>query len=476
MIQSLVSLLTGKKIVLLGFGREGQSTLNFLLKHVSDVQIQIMDRNADYASEKLDEFQTSRSIDVYGSDDYLQFDNDVDLVFKSPGIPLKQLEGRVEGYKITSQSQLFIKTYRERIIGITGTKGKSTTCTFLYQLMKGAGISVELVGNIGKPAFDYIVPDSIPDYYVYELSSHQLETVNVSPKIGIILNLFEEHLDHYYSYEHYAAAKLNIARYQSEDDFFIYSALTDELPNRIDESFRGQQIIIQSLEPLVSIVEMIEDASHEPKPIMSSEETVWVHNNKVSTHHKGLKYSYEYNDSQALKGIHNLLNMVVALKVTQLLDLDLNSDFEELRMSFTGLPHRLAYVATVHGVDYYNDSISTIPQATIAAVTALKNVQTIIIGGMDRGIDYSSLIEFINREIVLSVILLPDTGHKIESELNNSKRLYHVESMEEAVSCAAKITREGHGCLLSPAAPSYGYYKNFEERGEIFEGLVKDLK
>lgn len=470
MMQALTQSLTDKKIVILGFGREGQSTLRFLDKYVQSSRIQIMDSNVSHVGEVLSSLNVD--VEVYSKDRYLDFDDDVDLIFKSPGIPLKQLEGHVDLEKITSQSHLFIRTFKEIVIGITGTKGKSTTCTFLYELMKKAGIHVTLVGNIGKPAFDYIEPDSMPDYFIYELSSHQLETAGVSPHIGVVLNLFEEHLDHYHSYDHYAEAKLNIGRFQSSEDYFIYSALSDALPKRV-EQFEGNMVAIRYKDPLVDAVEAIE--INEPRSVMAYDETIWVNEQGVSTFHNDDSYHYAFDEKRALKGNHNLINMMVAFKVTQLLGYDIVNGFESLMASFSGLPHRLAYVNTVDGIAFYNDSISTIPQATIVAVEAINNVQSVIIGGMDRGIDYKPLIDFVNEHPELKFILLPGTGHDLEKDFNDKGRLFKVESMDEAVNCALTITDKNKSCLLSPAAPSYGYYKNFEERGEVFEQIVNRI-
>jgi UDP-N-acetylmuramoylalanine--D-glutamate ligase len=410
-----------------------------------------MDRNESYVREQLESDLVD--VTIYSVDNYLKFDQDVDIIFKSPGIPLKDLEGFVDFSKLTSQSNEFIKAFGERIIGITGTKGKSTTATLTYYLMKAEGVDVELVGNIGKPAFDYIKENEIP-YYVYELSSHQLETVKVSPKYSVVLNIFEEHLDHYHSFDHYAEAKMNIARHQSTEDYFIYSTLSNEIPNRT-KGFQGKACKIITDDP-------------GPIGITVTQEGIKINYNTQTTY-------IENSIKRHLQGDHNMINIASAVLLTQMVGCDEPVIRAKVIENFEGLPHRLAYVATIDEVAYYNDSISTIPQATIAAISALNSVDTVIIGGMDRGIDYKLLIDYINDHPLLKVVLLPYTGHKLMPSLFGKERLFKAETMEEAVGLARQVTEKGKACLLSPASASYGFYKNFEERGKHFEALISKL-
>lgn len=446
-----------KKIVILGFGVEGQSTYKFLRAHIQNIELQIMDNNPDYVEDILTSIE---DVGVYGEEAYLDFDTDVDLVFKSPGIPLMHLEGKVDPDKVTSQSNEFIRHYKNHIVGITGTKGKSTTCTFLYELLKAEGVNVELVGNIGKPAFDYIDITKSAPIYIYELSSHQLETVKVSPKVGIILNLFEEHLDHYRSYNHYAGAKLNIARYQNAKDLFIYNAITEEIPE-LTQGFLGKAY-------------RIEQANSKDKTECQND-GISVYSTKVIVQGNEQIAILEDDEERKLLGFHNLVNMSVGVLVSILLDYDIEEKRQTVIREFEGLSHRLALVTTKNGVTYYNDSISTIPQATIVAIESIADVQTVIVGGMDRGIDYSCLVSYINEHQQLKVILLPDTGHKLYKQLVIEERLYRVDNLEEAVRTASKVTGANKSCVLSPAAPSYGFFKNFEDRGNQFEQMVQNL-
>jgi UDP-N-acetylmuramoylalanine--D-glutamate ligase len=440
-----------KKIVILGFGQEGMSTYRFIRSVSDKCLIQVMDQNIENPDDLLLDIDISTYF--YPEKRYLDFDQDVEMVFKSPGIPLMHLKGYIEPNKITSQSNEFIKVYKDHMVGITGTKGKSTVSTLIYELLKAEGLDVELIGNIGKPPFDYILEKDASTFFVYELSSHQLETVSISPKYGIVLNIFQEHLDHYASYDHYAEAKMNIGRYQSKGDTLIYSALDKEIPKRLS-GYKGK------------LIPITKDDSENTGLIVTSSGMDLVGDFDTVHLDQSLK--------RHLMGDHNLINIGVAVYITLLLGYKKTEIREKVIESFPGLPHRLAFVASVNGVDFYNDSISTIPQATIAAMNALEKVDSVIIGGMDRGVDYGCLIEYINDHKLLKVVLLPATGHQLFGSLKYQERLFLAKDMEEAVSICKSITVRGSICLLSPAAASYGVYKNFESRGRHFESFVKD--
>ncbi len=438
-----------KKILLLGYGLEGKSTYQLLKRYCGSAELQIMDRNSDYVTQCFEQRDMPY---IYSDAQYLNIDEDVDYVFKSPGIPMKQLENHMNLSLVTSQSNEFIGAYREMIVGITGTKGKSTTASFLYQLLKAYDVKVELVGNIGKPAFDCINEASEIDTFIYELSSHQLETVEVSPKYCAVLNLFEEHLDHYHSYDHYAEAKMNIGRYQTSKDLFVYNSYNDEIGKRM-KGFRGQKATISLTMP---------------------EQGIYDQKDGVTLCY-GNPLTLDDSIERKLMGHHNLVNMVTGLLFARALGFEDSGIELEMMSEFKGLPHRLAYVKTVRGIDFYNDSIATIPLATIAAIKAIPKVATLIVGGLDRGIDYSVLVAYIDNHPELHWLLLPDSGHKIFEQLKGTSSAYKVETMSEAVKKAVELTDSGKACILSPAAASYGFYKNFEGRGDDFEKCVNDL-
>jgi UDP-N-acetylmuramoylalanine--D-glutamate ligase len=258
------------------------------------------------------------------------------------------------------------------------------------------------------------------------MSSHQLEHVQYSPHISTLLNIYEEHLDHYNSYEEYQLAKVNIFRWQGENDYFVYD-------------FSNNMIL-----------------------------------NYANSYSKAKKIDCNINWSEAgnLIGEHNLYDVRVAVSIARILNIDENLIIKAIK-GFKSLPHRLECVGKFDDVIYYNDSISTIPEATIMAVKSLKIVDTLIIGGMDRGIDYSGLIEFLEKSNVKNIICAFETGEKIYKLLTREGK-YLVDSLEDAVRLAKQITEKEKICLLSPAAASYGYFKNFEERGNQFKYYIKN--
>lgn len=433
-----------KKIVILGYGLEGKSTYKALKTYCPNADLQIMDRNEAYVRSCFAEKEPPY---IYKGDQYLQVDQDVDFVFKSPGIPLMQLESHIADHLITSQTNEFIGAYKDQIFGITGTKGKSTTSVFLSELLEAHQEEVVLVGNIGKPAFDYIQEGADNKYFVYELSSHQLETAKNSPKYSLVLNLFEEHLDHYKSFEHYKEAKLNIGRYQTKEDWLIvHSSLEKDI-----KDFPSKKLTI----------------GWEGSGVKDMGDGVAIAFGNSLVLDDGI--------DRKLLGHHNLLNMTVGILMARLAGFDDTSIELAALSAFKGLPHRLAYVETVNQVAYYNDSISTIPQATIAAIEAIPTVATVIVGGMDRGIDYSVMTGYIENNQDLNWLMLPDSGHKIMSQVKPFPKIHKVSDLEEAVKMASKITPKGSACLLSPAAASYGFFKNFEARGDIYESLIREM-
>ena len=411
-ISDIKDFLDGKSILILGFGREGKSTYNFIKKYVNYLRLAVADKN------KIECEET-----IYFGDDYLSRITEYDIIIKSPGIPFFDIP---EDILITSQTELMLMANRKNIIGITGTKGKSTTSSLIYCMLKEAGKDVKLVGNIGVPIFDCL--DEIGDetLVVCEMSSHQLEHIKYSPHIAVLLNIYEEHLDHYSSYEDYQLAKVNIFKYQKDDDVIIYS---------------------------------------------NENELVCKY---VSKYASGKKYSfpYDYETESKLIGIHNKKNIMAARLVAHTCGVD-ESNIKKCVKEFNGLPHRLEFVGEFDGVKYYNDSISTIPEATIMAMQSLDDVNTVIIGGLDRGIHYENLIEFLENSNVKNVILMYDTGLRIYNSLTRNGVEY-VETLEEAVRLAKRVTEKGKVCLLSPAAASYGFFKNFEERGKAFCDFVKE--
>lgn len=452
MIEELIKYLTNKKILILGFGMEGISTYNFIRKYLKEQKIFIADKNEQFLA-KNSFIEKDLNVEIICGDKYLENLNSYDIIMKAPGISFANIDITSFESKIKSQVELLLELTKNMTIGITGTKGKSTTSSLIYKMISDQGKECMLLGNIGVPVFDYI--DRIKDdtILVLELSSHQLEFVDISPKIAIILNIFEEHLDHYKSLENYIDAKANIFKFQKSDDYFIYNS--DNL--KLGQALKSYDIHSKTIE-----------ISYNNKPQNIQDAVVKIENDIIQNGKK----LYDGNTKRKLLGNHNLNNIMFVLGVSQLLKLDLTKTIQSIN-DFEPLPHRMEFVGEFNDILYYNDSIATIPESAINTIETLKNVDTLILGGMDRKIDLTKFIKYLDNSNIKNLICLPTTGHIIADEITNlNKKIYKVQDMVEAVKIAKTCTEKNKICLLSPAAASYGYYKNFKERGNEFKKLV----
>ena len=413
----ILNRLRGKRILILGFGREGRSTLRFLNKYLPDATVAVADKN------QMD------SVQYFGTG-YLEAMYDYDIVIKTPGISLKDFD--TKGVEITSQTDLFLGQFHDQTIGITGTKGKSTTTSLIYHLLKSAGRDAILTGNIGIPCFDIMEDIKADSIVVYELSAHQLEYVHNSPHVGVLLNIFEEHLDHFGTMWRYASAKLNIMRYMGEDDMaIIHESLLDE----------ARRMLVNHIVFSPFDVRGFVDTTRLP-----------------------------------LKGEHNLMNVKAALLACYAYDGTSCCAWAPYLYSFKPLEHRLEPVGTFGGVTFVNDSISTIPQAAVSACEALGRVDFLLLGGFDRGIDYQPLADYLKKHPIPHLLFTGKAGERMMEMINGASTnsaTFVYSSMEEAFAYLSAHAKPGDVCLLSPAASSYDQYKNFEERGAKFKRLAE---
>jgi len=460
-----------KSIVLLGFGREGQSTYSELRKVFPEKLLAIADRSDGVRENALILHDTNvRFITGTG---YLDHLNEYDVIFRSPGIPVwslvmpdQEVKGsqtvpltgsRIPREKITSQTEIFLECFSEQVIGVTGTKGKSTTASLIHHIWKTAGKDVLLAGNIGNPVFHFtglITPDTT---MVVELSSHQLEFLKTAPHISVLLNLFQEHLDAYESYEAYQHAKMNITKYQKPDDFLIFYA-DDPTIHLLMEPWLG----IRRCYPFSVL--------YRPQPggFIRDEFICFADE-------QGVTPVWKIHQDRFLRGAHNLKNIMAAVNVAMICGIDTEL-IEDGIATFKGLEHRLEYVGEFGGIHFYNDSIATIPEACMEAIRAIPNVDTLIAGGFDRGIDYAGLAEFLVKSPVRNLILVGAAGKRIMEQLmmgdHSGKKIFHISRFDDFRAIAFRETRPGYACLLSPAAASYDEFKNFEERGKRFREMV----
>lgn len=452
MIDKIIDEFKNKNIVILGFGKEGKSTYTFIRKYLKDIHLTIKDKNDKIKDDEL--LKDDKNITIITGENYLNDLDKYDLIMKTPGISFRDINISKIKDKISSELEILLKYFKHNIIGITGTKGKSTTSSLMYDILKNNDKKCFLLGNIGIPIFDFIDKIDNDTTLVVEMSSHQLEFITNSPHIAIITNFYQDHLDHTNGLEDYYHAKLNITKHQSSNDTLIYYQGCSALDERI-----------KALDLKSNILK------------------VNFNNNDIKTYCNG-KYIYidkepvyNTNDTRNLIGNHNLINIMLCLTASNLLGLDLTKTVNAIN-NFKPLEHRLELVGTYNDVTYYNDSIATIPDATINGINALKKVNTLIFGGLDRGIDYNDFVEYLKQAPIENLICMPTTGHKIAKELieaKANKEIYIVDTLEEAVKKAKEVTKKGMICLMSPAAASYEYFKNFEEKGNAYKKLVKEL-
>ncbi len=434
----------GKTVCILGFGREGKSTYRILEKYCSPKAVAIADLNpVDREANGLAE-----SVELICGKGYQGCLDRFDMVFKSPGIVLEKSLSELK-CMITCETQVFFEVYREQIIGITGTKGKSTVTSLIYHVLHESGVDCRIAGNIGIPVFDIAEGMNDDTVVVCELSCHQLEYMTVSPSSAVFLNLYEEHLDHYGTMENYYNAKKNIYLHQDVCDVLWcnHDIASDDMP---------------------SIVVTVSN-TNESADVYVSDGIVYDSDDE--------EYEIPVDDIKLL-GTHNHYNIAIAWDVCK--DLVEEEDFTKALCSFDPLAHRLEFVDTVRGIRWYDDSISTACATAISALQSVPAVGTILIGGMDRGIDYQPLVDFL-ADFDVRVICMEASGKRVydmiqaSGSFNNKERVHYADHLEDAVMLAAEITPEGMSCVMSPAAASYGIFKNFEERGDAFKALVAEL-
>ncbi|MEI7724448.1 MAG: UDP-N-acetylmuramoyl-L-alanine--D-glutamate ligase [Bacteroidota bacterium] len=447
-----------KSIVLLGFGREGQSTYRLLRRIFPDKQLCIADLSEGVRENPL--VIHDHEIHFLTGPDYISHLMDYDVIFRSPGIPVWKLSLTVQK-KITSQTELFLECYSKQVIGVTGTKGKSTTSSLIHHILKTAGKDTLLAGNIGNPVFhliDIITPETT---IVLELSSHQLEYLKVAPHISVLLNFFQEHLDAYESYEAYQMAKVNITKYQQPSDFFVYNSDDPQVCKLIEPYLKNRHgypfSVLRQPQPGGFIRDGFLCFADEKQVV-----PVW-----------------KIHQDRFLRGEHNLKNILAAMNVAMICGIETEM-IEDGIATFKGLEHRLEYVGEFGRIHFYNDSIATIPEACMEAIKAVPNVDTLVAGGFDRGIDYTGLAEFLSQSAVRNFILIGAAGKRIMEQLalldHPGKQLFFINRFDDFKSIAFAETRPGYACLLSPAAASYDEFKNFEERGKRYRELVKSQK
>lgn len=446
--------LRGDSFLIVGFGREGRSVLEYLRARRPGARVGIADRQG-----RVEDSASDESVEWYLGNSYLSAAATFDTVIRSPGVSIREVQPSLsEHAHLTSATNIFFAECPGTIVGVTGTKGKSTTSSLSAAILKQAFPDVRLVGNIGVPMLDYLHGATSETVFVVELSSYQLEDLRRSPRVAVLLNIVPEHLDYHGGFEAYCAAKCNIARHQQPGDTLV-----------MNSSFSG---IARLTEPFVVRRALFREAHHQDSLVVVRDGEIVVR--------RGEDEILMKVSELPVKGPGNLQNALAAVTVGVTLGMSL----EQIRdgiASFIPLEHRLEFVAERAGIQFYNDSLSTIPEAMAHALVALgEEVETIIAGGFDRGVDMTAVGPALATSNVKNLILFPTTGEKIwlaAKAAAPSKEYFRVDvsSMEEAVQAAYDYTSPGKICVMSPASSSFSVFRDYRERGEKFKDAVRSM-
>jgi len=407
------------KVAIAGFGIEGKENFNYY--RGIDAVITIADERDNVTG--LPEGVPT----ILGKGAFEQLDG-FDLVVRTAGLSPYKI--KTDG-KIWSATNEFLAKCPATVIGVTGSKGKGTTCSLITEILRAAGKTVHLVGNIGTPALEILAKIQPDDIVVYEMSSFQLWDVERSPHIAVLLGIEPDHLDVHASMEDYVMAKANITKFQTTDDKLIFNWI-NEYSHQIADGSRAQKI---------------------PYPYDIS----------------------QYAGSLKIPGQHNIENAAAAIAAVR----DYVTDPDIIRQgiaNFHGLPHRLKFVAEKHGVEYFDDSIATTPGSAIAAMRAFESPKIIILGGSDKGADYHDVVKLAGISGT-RVVAIGKTGHQIaELCANQNVRCDYVAgNMSEIVRFASSMARVGDVVILSPASASFDMFANYKDRGEQFIAAVDAL-
>jgi UDP-N-acetylmuramoylalanine--D-glutamate ligase len=480
-------------IVILGLGKEGLSSYQFFRNNFPNKKLFLLDEKPlnklseewhnIHAKDKGIKFANNFNDLIENLENDLSLATNPEqkeqiLVVKSPGIPptnqlLEQAKNLTVKVKITSNTNIFFKLLKNskselekiKTIGVTGTKGKSTTTSMIHHVLNNCGFNAFLGGNIGIPPLS-LWPDikkatlqkhdaDKPIVVVLEMSSHQLSDAVSSPNIAVVLDIEPEHLDYYSSFDEYIKAKTQITRFQTNKDLVIFDD-DNEIPTKLANLGKAKQVTFGLTKNIRK------NANNAEKSIIYKDEEI------INT------------DQLPVRGKHNVINSIPSIIIAKELGCK-TSDIAGSLKTFRALPHRLEIVAQNNGVTYVNDSLSTAPKSAIAAINSFDNSPIILIaGGHDRSLEFTELAKAIVDSNVKHLILFPTTGEKILKEIlkleKTHRKINHsnANSMKKAVETAKSIVKSGDVVLLSPASASFGLFKNYRDRGDQFKKLVNE--
>lgn len=455
-----------QKVGLLGLGEENLALTGFLVK--AGARVVICDQKqkgelGDYYH-KVQPFPVQFRLGPL----YLDHLKDFKMVFRTPGLPYlnpKIQAAKIAGVEISSQIKLFFELCPCPIIGITGTKGKGTTASLIYDiLMRKSEIrnskfekrNIYLAGNIGNPPIAFLDKLTKDDLVILELSSFQLQDLDRSPHIAVVLDIKIDHLDYHADEKEYLEAKRNLVRYQTKKDFAVINA--DYFTSIEFGSLTNGEVYWFSRRKSID------------------QGAYWL-NDFLYLRTNNQENSVIKKSHLQLRGEHNLENIAAAAITGYLAGADLNS-IKKVITDFKGLKHRLEFIKNVKGISFYNDSFSTTPETTMAALNSFSEPIVLLVGGSEKGADYAKLGEAIAQSSVKTIINIGQTGQKIIKKIPSSSEIEIIDKihpLEQAVQLAVQKANKGEVVLLSPASASFDQFKNYKQRGEIFITEVEKL-
>ena len=455
------------KIIIAGYGVEGISSLIYFQQKFPDAEFVVADERP---ADKLPSIPDGVKL-ISGKNVFSEQLGDADLVVRTASLPPRNI--KTNG-KIWSATNEFFDKCPAPIIGVTGTKGKGTTCSLIASILQQAGQTVHLVGNIGVPALDVLPKIKKTDIVVYELSSFQLWDLEKSPHIAVVLMIEPDHLNVHTDFADYLNAKKNIRRHQRLGDVCLYhptnkysqEVATMPFDGLLDR--QGHAMCECCGDDALDFVQRY--AIPDDDQVYAQDGYFCVQNRQICS-----------TDHLRLPGAHNLENACAAMSaVTELPIAVTDEQYAAGLESFTGLPHRLKFVAEKNGVKYYDDSISTTPGSAIAALKAFTEPKILILGGSDKGADYTELAQEIVRQQMRVVIVNGANASEIAEILrkeNVSCQIVQLEmaTMPMVVETAANQAKSGDVVILSPAAASFDMFKSYNDRGEQFVAAVEKL-
>lgn len=439
-----------KKIFILGMARSGYEAAKLLAKHNNTI---LITDKKEQKEEHINELK-KLGVDIHICDDPTDLlDETFDYVIKNPGIKLDHqvvLKAEELGITVTNEVEVAYSFLPStvKIIGITGSNGKTTTTTLIYEILKTAGKDVYLGGNIGYPVcslVDIVNDDSI---LVLEISGHQLhDTINFKTNVSVMTNLSEVHIDHFGTYENYKLNKCKIFKYHTPNDLAILNLENEDVING-SKDINSRKIYFSS----------------------KKKSNLYIDNNSIY-----------YNDEEVvrldnikLKGVHNYENIMCAIGAVKEFGVS-NEDINKLLTTFTGVEHRIEYVNEINGREFYNDSKATNVKSTQIALSAFKNPTILLLGGLDRGHSFDGLTKYLKNTKL--IVCFGETKNRIKEFANSiNMDCIVVDTLKEAVGEAYSNSKKGDIILLSPACASWDQYDNFEDRGNEFKNIVNNLE